>query len=101
MELVLMRLLLISNMGKDGLKVTHLQISQLSELFATVIKLACEGFDLKMDNLVRTNVAPLSECLATNVATIWSLSSMSPLMCLRRSVGALDEVYTCSHLKVA
>ena len=67
-----------------------LQVTQLSELLAAVIELACKGFDLLMDDLVCTNIASLGKRLATNFATVWSLSSMSPLVCLRMLAGVLD-----------
>ena len=35
-----------------------------------------------MNNLVCANVATLGECLATDVAAVWSLSGVTPFMCL-------------------
>jgi hypothetical protein len=58
----------------------------LGELLATVVELAEKWFDLLMNNLVRTNVATLGECLSTDVAAVWALSSVPSLVCLMRSV---------------
>lgn len=63
----------------------RLQISKLSKLFATIIKLASEWLDLLMDNLVCANVASLRKGFATNVTTIRSFSRVSPLMRLEIS----------------
>lgn len=35
-----------------------------------------------VNNLVCANVATLGECLATDVAAVWSLSGVTPFMCL-------------------
>lgn len=65
------------------LYVAHLEISQLSKLFAAVIKFAREGFNLLMDNLVGTDIATLGKGLATNVTAVRAFSSMTPLVGLQ------------------
>jgi hypothetical protein len=61
---------------------TYLEVSELSELLATIVQSAREGLDLLVNNLVGTNIATLRKGLAADVAAVWALSSMAPLMCL-------------------
>lgn len=62
-----------------------LQVSELSELLATTLQLTGEGLDMLMDDLVRANVAALSEGLAADVAVVWSLASVTTLVSLQVS----------------
>lgn len=59
-----------------------LQVSELGELLATTLQLAGERLDVLMDDLVRANVAALSEGLAADVAVVWSLASVATLVSL-------------------
>ena len=61
---------------------TDLEIAQLGELLAAVVKFACEGLDLLMNNLMGSDVPPLGESLATDLAIIRPFASVSPFMCL-------------------
>ena len=61
----------------------------MSELLATVVQLTAEGLNLLVNNLVGSNVATLSECLAANVAAVGSLSCVTPLV--RLEVTQLRE----------
>jgi hypothetical protein len=60
----------------------YLQVTQLSELFAAVVELAAEWLDLLVNDLVCSNVATLGKTLPADVTAVWSLPSVSPLMCL-------------------
>ena len=60
----------------------YLQITQLSELFAAVVELTSKRFDLLVQDLVCPNVATLGKGLSADFATVWSLASVSPSMCL-------------------
>lgn len=75
---------------------THLQVSELSELLATTLQLTGEGLDMLMDDLVRANVAALSEGLAADVAVVWSLASVTTLVSLLWSDLAFPSVLECS-----
>ncbi len=86
-KFVLMRLLWSVKGRRCRAEATYLQVAELSELLATIIESTCERLDLLMHNLVSTNIAPLSKRLAANVAAVWSLSSVSPLMCLNLLEG--------------
>ena len=63
----------------------------MSELLATVVKLAGEGLDLLVHNLVCSNIAPLGKGFATNIATVGSFASVSSLVCLVILVCYVDE----------
>ena len=54
----------------------------MSELLAAIVESARERFNLLVNNLMCPDVATLSKSLATDVAVVWSLSSMSSFMCL-------------------
>ena len=54
----------------------------MSELLAAIVESARKRFNLLVNNLMRPDVATLSKSLATDVAVVWSLSSMSSFMCL-------------------
>lgn len=54
----------------------------MGELLAAVVEFAAERLDLLVDDLVRAHISSLSKCLATDVAAVRSLSSVSPLVCL-------------------
>lgn len=54
----------------------------MSELLAAIVESARKRFNLLVNNLMRPDVATLSESLATDVAVVRSLSSMSSFMCL-------------------
>jgi hypothetical protein len=61
----------------------YLKVAKLGKLLATVIQFAGKRLDLLVDNLVCSYVAPLSEGFATNLAPVWPLSSVPPLMSLQ------------------
>jgi hypothetical protein len=63
--------------------IDYLQISKLSELFTAFIKLALEGLNLLMDYLVCPNVPALGKGLAADIATVWTLTSVTTLVGLR------------------
>jgi hypothetical protein len=75
-----------------GTEETHLQITQLGELFPTVVQLASKGFDLLVYDLVGAHIAPLCEGFAADVAVVWPFSSMPSLMGLARSVRVADVI---------
>jgi hypothetical protein len=60
----------------------YLQVAQLSELFAAVVELAAEWLDLLVNDLVCSNVATLGKTLSADVTAVWTLPSVSPLVCL-------------------
>jgi len=62
-----------------------LQVTKLSKLLATVVKFASKWLDLLMNDFVCANVTPLRKGFTANVATIRSLSSVSPFVCLYES----------------
>lgn len=60
----------------------YLEVAELSELLPALVQSASEGLDLLVDDLVRSNIAALSEGLAANVAVVWSFSGVSPFVSL-------------------
>lgn len=64
------------------LVLVRLQISQLSELLAAIVKPARERFDLLVNDLVRPNIATLSKSFTANIAIVWSFPGVSSFMCL-------------------
>jgi hypothetical protein len=79
-ELVLVRLCMLSNIPATRVRITYLEVSKLGELLPTIIQSAGEGLDLLVNNLVCTNIATLCKCFAANIAAVRALSSMAPLM---------------------
>lgn len=67
------------------LVLVRLQVAELGELLATVIKLACKGFDLLVDDFVCANIASLSKGFAADIAAIGPLPSVSSFVCLEVS----------------
>jgi hypothetical protein len=70
----------------DGVKLDqhiYLQVAKLSELLAAIIEFASEGLDLLMDNLMRSYIPTLRERLATLVAVVRALPSVTALVSLR------------------
>jgi hypothetical protein len=65
------------------------QVSQLRELLVASIQLTCEGLGRRVDDLVRSYVAVLSECLAADVAPVRPLAGMSSFV--RLEVAKLAE----------
>jgi uncharacterized protein (UPF0261 family) len=57
-----------------------LQITELCELLVAIVKLASEWFRRGMDDFMRTDIPVLSKCFATDVALIWSFTSMPPFV---------------------
>ena len=68
-------------------KISYLEIAKLSELFSAIIQLARKRFYLLMHDFMCSNIAALSECLSTDVALVWSFSSVASLVCLPRRVS--------------
>ena len=68
--------------GQPSGNTTNLKVSELSELFAAVIESAEIRLGLVVDDLVGTNVAALSESLATDFAWVWSFTCMAAFVCL-------------------
>jgi hypothetical protein len=64
------------------LVLVRLQVSKLSELLAAVIKSASKWLYLLVDNFVCPHISTLREGLATDVALVWTLSSVTSLMSL-------------------
>lgn len=63
-------------------RLTNLKIAKLGELFPAIIKLASKRLDLLVNNHVCSDISALSEGLAADVAVIWPLPGMAPLVCL-------------------
>jgi hypothetical protein len=61
---------------------TDLEVSKLSKLLATVVEATYVWFGLLVDDSVSANVATLGKPLITDLAFVWSLSSMAPYMSL-------------------
>jgi hypothetical protein len=61
---------------------TYLQVAQLSELFVALLQPTLEWFDLLVHNPVRSNVTTLREGFPTDLAGIWSFTSVPSLVCL-------------------
>lgn len=61
-------------------QVTHFEIAQLSKLLPAVVKFACKGLDLLVDDLVSAYIAALCKGLATDVATVGTLACVSSLV---------------------
>lgn len=81
-ELVLMRLVRVSLCSQVYVIKAYLQVAELGELLATVVKPAGKWLHLLMNNFVCTNVTPLSKHLTTDVAAVGSFSSVAPFVCL-------------------
>jgi len=60
----------------------YLEVTKLSELLSTIIKLASKWFDLLMNNLVCADISSLSKCFSTQLALVRPLSSVAALMSL-------------------
>jgi hypothetical protein len=65
---------------KNCKQVTHFEIAQLSKLLPAVVKFACEGLNLLVDDLVSAYIAALCKGLATDVATVGTLACVSSLV---------------------
>lgn len=74
----------------------YLQVTKLRELLAAVIELACEGLDLLVNNLMGSDIASLSECLSTDLASVWTFACVPALMGLK--VTHLREMLSTSWL---
>jgi hypothetical protein len=66
------------------LELTHLEIAELSELFAAVVESAGKGLQLLMDNFVCSHISSLRKGLAADVAVVRPLASVTALMSLHR-----------------
>ena len=62
--------------------VTDLEISELCELLAALIKSTQVRLGLLMNNPVGTNIAALSKPFTTDLTVVWPLARMAALMCL-------------------
>jgi hypothetical protein len=72
--------------GAIGAK-TNLEVSELRELLAALVKAAKIRLGLLVDDLVGANVSALSESLSTDLTLVWPLACMASLMSLYITVS--------------
>jgi len=86
----------VSNSICVKLVLMALQVSQLCKLLVACIKFASEGLGGRMHDLVGAHISSLRKCLATNITTVRSFSSVSSLVSLE--IAQLRESLTTSGL---
>jgi hypothetical protein len=59
-----------------------LQVAELSKLLVAIVKTAGEGLCCGVNNLVCSDIATLSKCLAAELTAIRTLASVTTLVCL-------------------
>ena len=80
---------------------TCLEVAKLGELLPTIIKLAGEGLDLLVNNLVSTHVATLRKGFPTDIATVRPFAGVSPFVSLQWSNRHLTRICDLAYLEVA
>lgn len=73
-----------------------LQVAKLSKLLVAIVKTAGEGLCCGVNNLVCSYVAALSKSLAAKLTAVWTLASVTTLMCLE--ISELRETLTTTRL---
>lgn len=94
---------LLASRGPRKLSVlAYLQVSKLRELLATAFKLAGEGLDVLVHDLVRPYVATLGKRLTADVAVVWSLASVATFVSLVPSASSHPAALQCrAYLEVS